>query len=70
MCRSIKMLGTEEAPATSGEFRSAALQHVREVSGYRKPRAYDPDVFDQVVLENVAASQRLLEAMVPTRQLA
>jgi len=70
MCRSIKMPGTEEASATSGEFRSAALQHVREVSGYRKPRAYPTDVFDEAVLENVAVSQRLLEAMVPTRQLA
>ena len=29
----------------------------------------DTDVFDEVVLENAAASQRLLEAMVPTRQL-
>ena len=55
MCRSIKMLRTEEAFATSGEFRSAALQHVREVSSYRKPRAYDRDVFDEAVLERAAA---------------
>jgi hypothetical protein len=70
MCRSIKLLRTEEAFATSDEIRSAALEYVREISGYRTPRAYDTDVFTEAVLEIPAASQRLLEAMAPTRQLA
>ena len=55
MCRSIKLLRTEEAFATSDEIRSAALQYVREISGNRKPRAYDRDVFDEAVLEGAAA---------------
>ena len=70
MRRSIKLSRTEEAFATSDEIRSAALQYVREISGYRKPRLYDTDVFGEAVLEIAAASQRLLEAMAPTRQVA
>ena len=70
MRRSIKLPRTEEAFATSDEIRSAALQSVRKISGYRKPRVYDTGVYDEAVLEIAAASQRLLEAMAPTRQLA
>jgi hypothetical protein len=70
MCRSIKLLRTEEAFATSDEIQSAALQCVRKISGYRKPRVYDTDVFGLAVPEIATASQRLLAAMAPTRQPA
>jgi hypothetical protein len=61
MCRSIKQLRNSEIPATEEEIRSAALQFVRKVSGYRKPSRANQAVFDQAVEEVAQVTQRLLD---------
>ena len=38
MCRNIKPLFNFEPPVTEAEVHDAALQFVRKISGYRKPR--------------------------------
>ena len=65
MCRSIKTLRRADDPATEEEIRAAALQFVRKVSGYRVPAARNADAFDAAVDEITAASQRLLDGLVP-----
>ena len=65
MCRSIKTLRRADEPATEEEIRAAALQFVRKVSGYRVPAARNADAFDSAVDEITAASQRLLDGLVP-----
>jgi hypothetical protein len=65
MCRSIKTLRRADEPATEEEIRAAALQFVRKVSGYRAPAARNADAFDAAVEEISAASQRLLDGLVP-----
>ena len=37
MCRSIKTLRTLQPPPSPEDFRAAALQFVRKISGYRQP---------------------------------
>jgi hypothetical protein len=65
MCRSIKTLRRADEPATEEEIRAAALQFVRKVSGYRAPAARNADAFNEAVDEITAASQRLLDGLVP-----
>ena len=65
MCRSIKTLRRADEPATDEEIRAAALQFVRKVSGYRAPAARNAEAFDAAVEEIAAASQRLLDGLVP-----
>ncbi len=65
MCRSIKTLRRADDPATEEEIRAAALQFVRKVSGYRTPAARNAEAFDSAVAEITAASQRLLDGLVP-----
>jgi hypothetical protein len=65
MCRSIKTLRRADDPATEDEIRAAALQFVRKVSGYRVPAARNAEAFDSAVDEITAASQRLLDGLVP-----
>ncbi len=64
MCRSIKTLHHFEPPASEAEMRSAALQYVRKLSGYRKPSQANTTAFDAAVEEVFQATQRLLEALV------
>ena len=65
MCRSIKTLRRAETPATREEVRAAALQFVREVSGYRSPSAVNEEVFEAAVDEVASASQKLLSSLRP-----
>jgi hypothetical protein len=67
MCRSIKTLRGLEPPATDEEIRSAALQFVRKVSGYRQPSAANHIVFDTAVDDITAASSRLLSSLTVRR---
>ncbi|MER7986354.1 DUF2277 family protein [Streptomyces noursei] len=61
MCRSIKTLRPPVTPEVSEEdIRSAALQYVRKVSGFRAPAAHNREVFDQAVDAVAAATQELL----------
>ena len=64
MCRSIKTLRSQDAPATPEEVHAAALQFVRKVSGYRYPSQRNMAVFDAAVEEIAFASQRLLDQLV------
>jgi hypothetical protein len=64
MCRSIKTLRSEEAPATDEEVEAAALQFVRKVSGYRKPSRANEETFNEAVREVAEASRRLLDSLV------
>ncbi len=63
MCRSIKTLRRQGAPATEEEVRAAALQFVRKVSGYRAPSRANEETFNAAVEEISAASRRLLDSL-------
>ena len=65
MCRSIKTLRRQGAPATEEEVRAAALQFVRKISGYRTPSRANADTFDSAVDEISSVSSRLLGALRP-----
>ncbi len=66
MCRSIRTLRTLDVPASDDDVRSAALQYVRKVSGYRKPSPANEAAFQRAVDEVAAVSRRLLEAVTAT----
>ena len=66
MCRSIKTLRTLDVAAPDEEVRTAALQYVRKVSGYRKPAPVNEAAFNAAVDEVARASQRLLDAVTAT----
>ena len=61
MCRSIKTLRNAEVPATEEEIRSAALQFVRKVSGYRKPSKVNEAAFERAVAEVADVTEQLLK---------
>ncbi|MFB7589282.1 DUF2277 domain-containing protein [Streptomyces sp. NPDC056169] len=65
MCRSIKTLRPPALPeeATEEDFRAAALQYVRKVSGFRAPAAHNREVFDRAVDEITEATARLLAGL-------
>ncbi|MBP0453180.1 DUF2277 domain-containing protein [Kitasatospora sp. RG8] len=64
MCRSIKTLRPPVTPDASEEdFRAAALQYVRKVSGFRAPAAHNREAFDRAVDAVTEATARLLEEL-------
>ncbi|MFE5714898.1 DUF2277 domain-containing protein [Streptomyces sp. NPDC056501] len=65
MCRSIKTLRPPALleEATEEDFRAAALQYVRKVSGFRAPAAHNREVFDRAVDEIAEATARLLAGL-------
>lgn len=63
MCRSIKQLRNSEIPATEEEIRSAALQFVRKVSGYRKPSRANEAAFEMAVEEVAKATEKLINSI-------
>jgi hypothetical protein len=63
MCRSIKQLRNSEIPATEEEIRSAALQFVRKVSGYRKPSRANEAAFEMAVEEVAKATEKLINSL-------
>ena len=60
MCRSIKVLRNQDAPATDAEVEGAALQFVRKISGYRQPSRANAEAFEAAVAEISGSSRRLL----------
>ena len=64
MCRSIKTLRRPGDTPTDEEFRAAALQYVRKISGYRKPSRTNEAVFNQAVEQIAEASRHLFEGLV------
>jgi hypothetical protein len=65
MCRSIRILRTEEEIAAEAEIRAAALQFVRKITGIRKPSVAMTAAFDDAVNEIVSASGALLATIGP-----
>jgi hypothetical protein len=63
MCRSIKKLRNNEAPATPEEVQAAALQFVRKVSGYRVPAKKNEAAFAAAVEAVTFATAQLLAEM-------
>ena len=65
MCRSIKTLRPPFADdVTDDDVRSAALQYVRKVSGFRAPAAHNRAAFDEAVDAVTAATERLLDSLI------
>lgn len=64
MCRSIKQLRGMEPTVTEEDFRAAARQYVRKVSGFRQPSKANEAVFEGAVDEIAAATERLLRGLV------
>ena len=60
MCRSIKTLRSPDSVVTDEDFRAAALQFVRKISGYRVPSHANEQVFYNAVDQIASASRRLL----------
>jgi hypothetical protein len=65
MCRNIRPLHNFAPPATPDEVQAAALQYVRKVSGSTKPARDNVEAFELAVAEVAAATQRLLDQLVP-----
>lgn len=65
MCRSIRPLHNFEPPATAQEVQAAAVQYVRKVAGTTRPARDNAEAFEQAVREVEAATQRLLDRLVP-----
>ena len=63
MCRNIKLLFNFEPPVTDDEVRAAALQFVREVSGFNKPSLANEAAFQTAVDEITAVSGRFLRSL-------
>jgi hypothetical protein len=64
MCRSIKKLRNNEAPATPEEVQAAALQFVRKVSGSTHPSRANTAAFEHAIDEIAAATRRMLDQLV------
>ncbi|MFJ2867581.1 DUF2277 domain-containing protein [Kitasatospora sp. NPDC087314] len=61
MCRNIKTLRPPVTPdADEDDFRAAALQYVRKVSGFRAPAAHNREAFERAVDAVAEATARLL----------
>lgn len=67
MCRNIKPLRKPNQTASQAEIQDAALQYVRKISGYRVPSRRNRQAFESAVAEVALATQRLLEALQPSR---
>jgi hypothetical protein len=65
MCRNIRVLSHFEPPTTREEIHDAALQYVRKVSGFQKPRLVDQSAFDRAVSEIAASTEALVRALSP-----
>jgi hypothetical protein len=63
MCRSIKKLRDPDQFPSDEEIRSAALQYIRKVSGYRKPSKRNQEAFDHAVDEVAGSTRQLLEQL-------
>jgi len=72
MCRSIKVLRISDNQPSDQEFREAALQFVRKISGYRHPSQANTVAFEAAVDEIAATSRSLLLSLKnrgPTRAM-
>jgi hypothetical protein len=65
MCRNIRTLHNFAPPATPEEVLAAATQYVRKVAGTTRPSRDNAPAFDAAIREVAAATQRLLDGLVP-----
>lgn len=73
MCRNIKTLYNYQPPANEAEYRAAALQYVRKVSGFNQPSKVNEAAFLAAVDAIAAATGTLihsLETKAPPRDRA
>jgi hypothetical protein len=63
MCRNIKTLFNFDPPVTDEEIRSASLQFVRKISGFKKPSKANEAAFQSAVDEIAGVSTRLLRSL-------
>jgi hypothetical protein len=63
MCKNIKTLFNFEPPVTDEEIRGAALQFVRQVSGFNKPSKANEAAFLAAVDAVATASRDLLSSL-------
>jgi len=61
VCRNIKTLRRPDMLPTEDEVNLAALQYVRQISGYRVPSRRNQLAFDAAVGEVANATGRLLQ---------
>ena len=66
MCRNIHTLYNFEPPATGEEVHDAALQYVRQISGFTSPSQANAEAFERAVQAVTEASSRLLDELVTT----
>jgi len=64
MCRNIRTLHNFEPPATELEIQAAALQFVREVSGFTNPSKTNEASFFRAVDHVTRAAQELLDSLI------
>jgi hypothetical protein len=63
MCRSIKTLFNFDPPATDEEVRAAALQFVRNLSGFNTPSKVNESAFGYAVDEAFEVARRLINRL-------
>jgi hypothetical protein len=61
MCRSIKTLFNFDPPATDEEIHAAALQFVRQLSGFNTPSKVNEAAFSDAVDEVFEVARRLID---------
>ena len=66
MCRNIRTLHNFEPPASDEEIRAAALQYMRNISGYTKPSKANEEAFAAAVEAVAAVSAELLSQLQTT----
>ena len=64
MCRNIHTLFNYEPPATESEIRDAAVQYVRNISGFANPSQANEQTFARAVDDVADATERLLAGLV------
>jgi hypothetical protein len=64
MCRNIRTLHNFAPPATQDEVGDAALQYVRNISGFNKPSQANAEAFDRAVEAVAEATRELLDHLV------
>ena len=63
MCRNIKTLFNFSPPATDIEIRDAALQFVRNLSGFTAPSKTNEAAFNNAVEEVAATARTLIDSL-------
>lgn len=61
MCRNIRPLFNFEPPATEEEIQKAALQYVKNVSGFNKPSKVNEEVFQATIQRISELTKYLLD---------